>query len=66
VPRFGISGAGSFQLQLHGDGALELHWLDATLGNADYDGGGVATVGIQDATGGPATSENALQWSCNT
>ena len=54
------SGA-SFQVHLYPSGAMELHYSDLTFGNASYDAAASSTVGIQDKTGGTASTGNALQ-----
>ena len=63
VPHFGGIGAVSFQAHLYPDGGVRLHWSDTIFGNAIYDSGGSATVGIQDAIGGTWAAGNALQFS---
>ena len=58
-------GAGSFQVQLYEGGAVELHFADTDFGDAAYDSGASASVGIQNAAGGTAGAGDALSVSCD-
>jgi hypothetical protein len=65
--RHGIApGTASFQVHLYTDGSLEVHWSDTEVGDALYDDGASATVGIQDVLGGSQGAGNALLLSYNT
>ena len=63
IPHFGGIGAVSFQAHLYPDGGVRMHWDDTSFGNAIYDDGASATIGIQDVAGGTWASGNALQYS---
>ena len=65
LPHGSGGGAVSFQVHLFVDGTLQFHWLDTQFGDALYDGGLSATVGIQDALGGTQGTGNALEHSFN-
>jgi len=65
VPHGTGVGAVSFQVQLFVDGTLQFHWADTQFGDALYDGGLSATVGIQDVLGGTQSAGNALEHSFN-
>ncbi len=41
-----------FQVKLYADGQIELHYLDSSAGDANYDYGASATVGLAPASGG--------------
>jgi len=63
VPPFlGIDG-GTWQIQLHATGAIELHYLDTNLGSALDDDGADAVIGIQDDSG---NTLDPLEWSCDS
>ena len=65
----GVSGAtepGAWQVHLGADHSIEYHYADTTFGvGIPGNGGGTATIGIQDRTGGTSTSGNVLLWSHN-
>ena len=65
VPRYSAIGDAWFQIQLYATGEIEIHWDDTDFGDALYDFGESATVGIQDTVGGNASTGYALEWGCN-
>ena len=65
VPHFSNVGAVSFQAHLYDTGEIQLHWDDVDFGDATYDNGASATVGIQDDVGGNSVALGyALEVSC--
>jgi len=58
------TGAASFQVHLYPSGAVEYHYQDPVFGDASYDNGISATVGIQEFLGG-GTATNNVQLSYN-
>jgi|GEM_PF-1932478 len=62
VESFNFGGDLGFAVVLFPDGAVEFHYDDVEVGNANVDFGDSATVGIQDSVGGAG----ALQASCNS
>ena len=65
VPRFFSVGGGSFQAQLYPSGEIQLHWEDTLFGDAAYNYGASATVGIQDRSTENHLLGRALQLSAN-
>jgi|GEM_PF-1096847 len=59
-------GTASFQVHLYPSGRLEMHWQDTNIGNALFDAGASATVGVQDALGGGLGSGRSLLVSYNS
>jgi hypothetical protein len=67
VPHIAVTGSTvSVQVHLYPGGSVEIHWEDTDIGNALYDFGLSATVGINDRAGGTQAAGNHLEWSCNT
>ena len=65
VPHYPNVGLASFQAHLYQDGAIELHWQDTDFGDALYDAGAGATIGIQNGVGGTQATDY-LERSCDT
>ncbi len=60
----GPNGEGSFQVHLHADGRVEMHYADLDFGGSGQDDGGAAFVGVQDGYGGTQQEGGALGVSC--
>jgi subtilisin-like proprotein convertase family protein len=54
----------SFQVQLYPDGRVQVHWLDVDFAGSFYDGGGSATIGIQDFAGGTTGQGHFVELGC--
>ena len=61
-----IGGEGAFQVHLYDTGAVEIHHADTGFGDAAYDFGASAAVGIQNASGGTAGAGDALSIGCDS
>ena len=66
VPLYGGSttNAGTFQVHLHSDGDVEIHYMDTDFGDPTEDHGADAVIGIQDAIN--VTTPDELEYSCDT
>ncbi len=56
--------AGTFQVHLHSDGSVEIHYMDTDFGDPTQNHGADAVIGIQDAINIAAPDE--LEYSCDT